>query len=649
MVYMKSLVEKLNAASRAYYQENREIMSNFEYDALYDELLALEDETGTVLSDSPTVHVGYEVLGELPKEAHDSPMLSLDKTKDVQALKSWTGAHKSLLSWKLDGLTIVLTYKDGALFKAVTRGNGTVGEVITNNARVFKNIPHKISYKGELILRGEAVIKYSDFEKINEAIDDVDAKYKNPRNLCSGSVRQLNNEITKKRNVHFFAFTLVRADGVDFKNSRMAQMEWLKGLGFDVVEYVLVDENNIEAAVADFSEKIIHNDFPSDGLVLTYDDIAYSQTLGMTAKFPRDAIAFKWADEVRETTLVDVEWSASRTGLINPVAVFEPVELEGTSVSRASVHNVSIVKSLKLGIGDKIEVYKANMIIPQIAKNITGSGSLEIPEYCPVCGGETQVRTENDVSVLFCTNPDCQAKKIKSFALFVSRDALNIEGLSEATLEKFIQRGFIKCFDDIFTLDTHKEAIINMEGFGEKSYENLMKSVEKSKNVRLANLIYGLGILNVGLSNAKLICKAFDYDVEKIRHASAEALTEIDGIGQVIADSVAAYFSDEKNNEIFDRLLSHVDIVKEQSEGTEMIFSGMTFVITGSLNHFENRNALKTLIEDKGGKVAGSVSSKTAYLINNDSTSASSKNKKAQSLNIPIITEEEFMEKFKVS
>ena len=649
MVYMKSLVERLNAASRAYYQENREIMSNFEYDALYDELLALEDETGTVLSDSPTVNVGYEVLGELPKEAHDLPMLSLDKTKDVQALKSWTGAHKSLLSWKLDGLTIVLTYKDGALFKAVTRGNGTVGEVITNNARVFKNIPHKISYKGELILRGEAVIKYSDFEKINAAIDDIDAKYKNPRNLCSGSVRQLNNEITKKRNVHFFAFTLVRADGVDFKNSRMAQMEWLKGLGFDVVEYVLVDENNIEAAVADFSEKIIHNDFPSDGLVLTYDDIAYSQTLGTTAKFPRDAIAFKWADEVRETTLVDVEWSASRTGLINPVAVFEPVELEGTSVSRASVHNVSIVKSLKLGIGDKIEVYKANMIIPQIAKNITGSGSLEIPKYCPVCGGDTQVRTENDVSVLFCTNPDCQAKKIKSFALFVSRDALNIEGLSEATLEKFIQHGFIKCFDDIFTLDTHKEAIINMEGFGEKSYENLMKSVEKSKNVRLANLIYGLGILNVGLSNAKLICKAFDYDVEKIRHASAEALTEIDGIGQVIADSVVAYFSDEKNNEIFDRLLSHVDIVKEQSEGTEMIFSGMTFVITGSLNHFENRNALKTLIEDKGGKVAGSVSSKTAYLINNDSTSASSKNKKAQSLNIPIITEEEFMEKFKVS
>lgn len=651
MAYMKSLVAKLNEAGRAYYQEDRELMSNFEYDTMYDELLALEAETGTVLSDSPTVHVGYEVLSALPKEPHDSPMLSLDKTKDVQTLKSWTGSHKSLLSWKMDGLTIVLTYRDGQLFKAVTRGSGLEGEVITNNARVFKNIPHKITYGGELILRGEAVIKYSDFEKINRSIEDVDAKYKNPRNLCSGSVRQLNNEITKQRNVHFFAFTLVKADGVDFENSRAQQMEWLKNLGFDVVEYELVDESNIEAAVAGFSERIIRNDFPSDGLVLTYDDIAYSKTLGTTAKFPKDAIAFKWADEVRETTLLDVEWSASRTGLINPVAIFQPVELEGTSVSRASVHNVSIVKSLKLGIGDKIEVYKANMIIPQIAKNITGSGSLEIPKNCPVCGGEASIRTENDVSVLFCTNPDCQAKKIKSFALFVSRDALNIEGLSEATLEKFIQKGFIRSFDDIFKLEVHKDAIVEMEGFGEKSCENLIKSVEKARHVRLANLIYGLGILNIGLSNAKLICRAFDYDIDKIRHASAEELTAIDGIGQVIADSMAAYFADEKNSEAFDRLLSQVDIVKETADvdGTAMIFSGMTFVITGSLNHFENRNVLKTLIEDKGGKVAGSVSSKTTYLINNDSMSASSKNKKAQSLNIPIITEDMFMERFGIT
>lgn len=649
MEYMKTLVEKLNEAGKAYYQEDREIMSNFEYDALYDELLGLEKELGTVLSDSPTVHVGYEVLSELPKEAHESPMLSLDKTKDVLALKSWTGKQKSLLSWKMDGLTIVLTYRNGELFKAVTRGNGIVGEVITNNARMFKNIPHKIPYTGELILRGEAVIKYSDFEKINAAISDVEAKYKNPRNLCSGSVRQLNNEITKKRNVHFFAFTLVKAEGVDFDNSRKRQMEWLLGLGFDVVEYRLVDEDNIEAAVAEFSEKIIHNDFPSDGLVLTYDDIAYSKTLGTTAKFPRDAIAFKWADEVRETTLLDMEWSASRTGLINPVAIFEPVELEGTSVSRASVHNLSIVKSLKLGLGDKIEVYKANMIIPQIAKNMTGSGSLEIPKYCPVCGQPTVVRTENDVSVLFCENPDCQAKKIKSFALFVSRDALNIEGLSEATLEKFIQKGFIHEFADIFALDNHKEAIIELDGFGEKSYDKLIKSVEKSRHVRLANLIYGLGILNVGLSNAKLICKYMNYDVERIRKVSAEELTAIDGIGQVIADSVVAYFADEKNNRAFDRLLKCVDIEDEVTDENSMRFNGMTFVITGSLNHFENRNTLKTLIEDGGGKVAGSVSSKTAYLINNDSTSSSSKNKKAQSLNIPIITEEEFIEKFKIT
>lgn len=646
IAYMKTLAAKLNEASKAYYQEDREIMSNFEYDAMYDELAALEKETGTVLSDSPTVKVGYEVLSELPKETHEYPMLSLDKTKEPQALKAWVGSHKGMLSWKMDGLTIVLTYRNGALYKAVTRGNGQIGEVITNNARMFKNIPHKIAYTDELILRGEAVIKYSDFEKINESIEDVDAKYKNPRNLCSGSVRQLNNEITKKRNVHFFAFTLVKANGVDFQNSRIHQMEWLKGLGFDIVEYKVVDESNIEEAIRSFAEKIEHNDFPSDGLVLTYDDIEYSRSLGATAKFPRDSIAFKWADEVKETTLLNVEWSASRTGLINPIAVFEPVELEGTSVSRASVHNLSIVDSLKLGIGDKIEVYKANMIIPQIARNLTGSANLEIPKICPVCQGKTQIRTENDVSVLFCTNPDCQAKKIKSFSLFTSRDAMNIEGLSEATLEKFIQHGYIKEFADIFKLQRYRDAIVDMDGFGEKSYENLMASVEKARKVRLANLIYSLGILNVGLSNAKLICSALKYDIDKIRHAKSEELTQIPGIGQVIADSFISYFENEKNSEAFDRLLEQVHIVKEEIDEEGRIFEGKTFVITGSLEHFENRNALKTLIEDKGGKVAGSVSSKTAYLINNDSASSSAKNKKAASLNIPVITEEQFIEMF---
>ena len=641
---MKALVATLNYAAKAYYQEDREIMSNYEYDALYDQLLALEKETGTVLSNSPSVHVGYEVLSELPKEAHESPMLSLDKTKDVEALKAWLGDHKGSLSWKLDGLTIVLTYQNGVLAKAVTRGNGEIGEVITNNARVFKNLPHKISYNGELILRGEAVIKYSDFKKINDQIEDVDARYKNPRNLCSGSVRQLNNEITAKRNVHFFAFTLVRADGVDFHNSRICQMEWLKSLGFDIVEYKTVTRENIDEAVQYFSSHIEKNDVPSDGLVLTYDNIEYSRSLGTTAKFPRDSMAFKWADETAQTHLLQVEWSASRTGLINPVAVFEPVELEGTTVSRASVHNISIIESLKLGIGDTIEVYKANMIIPQIARNLTESGNLPIPQVCPVCGSPTRIQPVNDTKSLYCTDPDCPAKKIKSYTLFVSRDAFNIEGLSEATLEKFVQKGFIHEFADIFRLNRFKDTITQMDGFGEKSYANLEESIKKARKIILPKFIYSLGIPGVGLANARLICKAFSQDLTAIENAEAEAFTNIPGIGQVIADSVVEFFASEKHRTMVEHLLQEVQIEKEAEEDNDTAVSGKTFVITGSLNHFANRGALKALIESKGGKVAGSVSSKTDYLINNDSTSTSSKNKKARELNIPIMTEEEFIE-----
>lgn len=641
---MKALVAMLNDAAKAYYQEDREIMSNYEYDELYDELLALEQETGTVLSNSPSVHVGYEVLSELPKEAHESPMLSLDKTKDVAALRSWLGEHKGSLSWKLDGLTIVLTYEGGVLQKAVTRGNGEIGEVITNNARVFKNLPHKIPYDKELILRGEAVIKYSDFEKINAQIEDVDARYKNPRNLCSGSVRQLNNEITAKRNVHFFAFTLVRADGVDFHNSRIAQMEWLKALGFDIVEYKEVTQDTIEDAVGYFAANIEKNDVPSDGLVLTYDDIEYSRSLGTTAKFPRDSMAFKWADETAQTRLLQIEWSASRTGLINPVAIFEPVQLEGTTVSRASVHNISIIESLKLGIGDTIEVYKANMIIPQIARNLTESGNLPVPGECPVCGGQTRIQQMNDTKSLYCTNPDCPAKKIKAYTLFVSRDAFNIEGLSEATLEKFVQKGFIHEFADIFRLERFKEAITQMDGFGEKSYGNLQDSIEKARKIILPKFIYSLGIPGVGLANARLICKAFSQDLDRVRSASSEALTDIPGIGQVIADSVVEFFNNKKNQAVVDHLLEEVVVEKEAEEENNASVSGKTFVITGSLNHFANRSALKTLIESKGGKVAGSVSSKTDYLINNDSLSTSSKNKKARELNIPILTEEQFLE-----
>ena len=534
---MKELIPVLQEAAKAYYQEDREIMSNFEYDKLYDELENLEKETGVTLAGSPTVSVGYEALDELPKEAHETPMLSLDKTKDVEALRDFIGDQKTLLSWKLDGLTIVLTYGDGKLQKAVTRGNGVVGEVITNNARVFKNIPLQISFKGDLVLRGEAIINYSDFEKINEEIEDVDARYKNPRNLCSGSVRQLNNEITARRNVHFYAFFLVRAQGVDFQNSREKQFQWLKDQGFEVVEYRPVTRDTLDEAMEYFSTQVAKNDFPSDGLVALYDDIAYGDSLGTTAKFPRNSYAFKWKDEIRETTLKEIEWSPSRTGLINPVAIFEPVELEGTTVSRASVHNISIMKELQLGIGDKIQVYKANMIIPQIAENLTRSGNLEIPDTCPVCGKEARVIKTNEVESLYCMNPDCQAKKIKSFTLFVSRDAMNIDGLSEATLEKFILKGFIKDFGDIFEIGKYREEIVNMEGFGEKSFDNLMASLERARHTTLPRLLYSLGIANIGLANAKVICKKFDYDLEKMIHATAEEISGIEGIGPVIAKS----------------------------------------------------------------------------------------------------------------
>ena len=638
---MKELGEKLREASRAYYQEDREIMSNVEYDALYDTLSALEKETGIVLADSPTVNVGYEAVEQLPKEEHERPMLSLDKTKEREALREFIGEHPTLLSWKLDGLTIVLTYENGELIKAVTRGNGIVGEVITNNARVFKNIPLKISFKGRLVLRGEAIITYSDFEKINETIGDADAKYKNPRNLCSGSVRQLNNEITAKRNVRFYAFSLVSAEGVDFRNSREVQFRWLNEQGFEVVEYRKVTAETLDEAMDYFAEAVTTNDFPSDGLVALYDDIAYGESLGTTAKFPRNAMAFKWADEMRDTRLLEIEWSPSRTGLINPVAIFEPVELEGTTVSRASVHNISIMKELKLGIGDTIRVYKANMIIPQIAENLTGSGNAPIPHTCPACGQETVVKKENDVECLFCVNPECPAKKIKSFGLFTSRDAMNIDGLSEATLEKFIARGFIHDFGDIFEISRYKDEIVEMEGFGQKSYDNLMESLERAKETTLPRVIYSLGIANIGLANAKVICRHFDNDLDRIRHASLEEVSDIDTIGPVIAGNLVAYFRDEDNDRRLDHLMSFLHI-QEDSPKQEQICEGMNFVITGSLVHFENRSEAKELIESLGGKVTGSVTKKTNYLINNDIQSNSSKNKKARELGIPILSEEDF-------
>jgi len=646
---IKELVSKLNEASKAYYALDREIMSNYEYDKLYDELVELERETGVILSDSPTVKVGYEAVEELPKERHESPMLSLGKTKSREELREWLQGNPAILSWKLDGLTIVLTYRDGRLAKAVTRGNGEIGEVVTNNAHTFKNLPVSISYQGELVLRGEAVISYSDFEKINANIGDETEKYKNPRNLCSGSVRQLNNEITAKRNVRFYAFSLVKAEGVDFHDSVEAQMQFLKEQGFEIVPYVKVTEDTILNALEDFERQIESFDIPSDGLVLTYENIAYGQSLGRTAKFPRHSIAFKWADELRETTLKEIEWSASRTGLINPVAIFEPVELEGTTVSRASVHNISIVRSLKLGIGDRIMVYKANMIIPQIAENLTCSDNLEIPTVCPVCGQPTKIKQINEVQSLYCINDDCAAKKIKSFTLFVSRDAMNIEGLSEATLEKFIEMGFIREYADLFHLDRYQDEIMGMEGFGEKSYRNLADSINAARNTTLPRVIFALGIANIGVANAKMLCKHFGYDVQRMQNADVEALSEVEGVGEVIASAYVSYMQNGDNLAKMNRLLQELQIEVPQVSADAQTLDGLIFVITGSLNHFDNRNELKELIEQMGGKVTGSVTGKTTCLINNDSTSSSSKNKKAKELGVPVLTEEEFLEKYQIA
>lgn len=643
---IKDLVELLNKANKAYYQEANEIMTNFEYDKLYDELVGLEKETGMVLSNSPTVNVGYQVVSQLPKEQHNSPMLSLDKTKEVGALADFAGDRKCLLSWKMDGLTVVLTYENGELVKAVTRGNGLVGEVITNNAKTFKNIPISIPYKGRLTLRGEAIIKYSDFEQINREIEDADSKYKNPRNLCSGSVRQLNSQVTAERNVNFVAFALINADDVDFGNSIEQQYKWMESQGFQVVEYRVVTRNSMEDAVKYFAEKIQTYDYPSDGLVLMFDDIEYGLSLGTTAKFPRNGIAFKWEDEQAETTLKYIEWSPSRTGLINPVAVFEPVELEGTTVSRASVHNISIMEELELGSGDRIKVYKANMIIPQISENLTKSGIDDLPKECPVCGHATEVKAENGIKTLYCPNSQCPAKHVKLFTLFVSRNGMNIDGLSEETLEKFIDAGYIKEFADIFHLDRYYEEIVTTPGFGQKSYDNLMDSVEKARNVELSALIYSLGIPNIGSANAKLICKAFNNNIEKIRNASVEELIEIDGIGEIMAEKFCQYFADEDNIKKLDNLLKEVNIAEPEENTTPQNMDGLTFVITGSVEHFANRNELKSYIEKHGGKVTGSVSAKTNYLINNDAMSASSKNKKAKQLGVEIVTEEVFLERW---
>lgn len=640
---IKELVERLNQAAKVYYQGQDELMSNYEYDKLYDELVELEEKTGIVMASSPTVNVGYETISELPKEAHVSPMLSLGKTKEVEELVSWLGEEEGLLSMKLDGLSVIITYENGRLEKALTRGNGEIGEVITNNAKTFRNLPAHISYTGRLIIRGEALIRYSDFEELNRGEAEIGEKYKNPRNLCSGSVRQLNNEITAKRRVHYYVYNVIQTDYEENFDKKGSELAWLSSLGFDVVPYKKVTKETVADCVEQFSREVSESDLPSDGLVLTYDDIAYSVSLGRTAKYPRDSIAFKWQDELADTILKEIEWSASRTGLINPVAVFEPVELEGTTVSRASVHNVSILRELKLGIGDEISVYKANMIIPQIYENKTKKNNCEIPEHCPVCGGATELVNENETTVLICPNPDCYAKKIKLFSHFVSRDAMNIDGLSESTLEKFINMNLLHSVTDLYSLENDREKIIEVEGFGEKSFDNLMQALEQSKRTPMANVLFSLGIKGVGLSTAKLIVKQYPLPLPGYASLTEEDLIRIDGIGEVLAHSFVEFFQNKENYTAVCKLAEILETpLPEQQQGAEPL-SGKTFVITGSLNHFANRKECKEAIENLGGKVAGSVSARTDYLVNNDIQSMSSKNKKAKELEIPIITEEELL------
>lgn len=640
---MEEFVEVLNRASKAYYDDASEIITNYEYDAMYDELLELEKETDTIFDNSPTINVGYTVKSELPKVTHEKKLLSLDKTKERDELKTWLGKNEAVISWKLDGLTVSLTYEGGRLVRAVTRGNGTIGELITDNARAFTNVPKVIECKSKVVVRGEAVISYKDFELINETIDNADAKYKNPRNLCSGSVRQLDSRITAERHVGFYAFSLIEAEGVDFGDSRFRQMAWMSEQGFDVVEHYMVDGNNLFDKLDEFESKISMFPLPVDGLVITLEGLEYSRELGTTAKFPRDAIAFKWRDQQAETVLREIEWSPSRTGLLNPVAIFDPVELEGTTVSRASVHNINIMEDLELGIGDTITVYKANMIIPQLSDNLTRSGNIEIPTHCPVCNGTTEIVEEDNTKTLVCTNLDCLAKNVKKFSHFVSRDAMNIDGFSEAGILKLIGKGILHELPDIYGIKEKKEEIVTLEGFGEKSFDKLVAAIEASRNTTPARLLYSLGVPGIGVVNSNNIARACRNSWNEMMNLGTDELLAIDGIGGVMSDDYTRFFAKKENKVMVQALVDVLNLDESfEEQGTSL--AGKTFVITGSLNHYANRKDLKAEIEAEGGKVAGSVSSQTDYLITNNPASGSSKNKAARELGVSIITEDDIME-----
>jgi len=650
---IRELIKRLNQYRDSYYNKSVSEISDHEYDNLFDELKKLEEETNIVMSNSPTHTVGYEVKSKLKKVKHSHPMLSLDKTKLIDDLKKFAGDKDCLLMCKMDGLTVLLTYENGELIQAETRGNGEEGEIITHNAIIFENIPLHIDYKGHLETEGEAIITYDDFEKINNNLPE-DERYKNPRNLVSGSVRQLDSNIAAQRHIKFIVWKVPEIeDGINSDNAFLFRLIFAKDLGFDIVPFYSYsnntsDKENCEYLIENLKEQSKIKGYPIDGLVMTYNDISYGESLGKTGHHPKHSIAYKFYDDVYPTRLLDVEWTMGKTGTLTPTAVFEPVETEGTMVERASLHNLSIMKDL--GIISKyqeIGVYKANMIIPQVdyakkVDNVTVEEEIKIPKICPICGAKTQVVKDNDTEVLICTNPNCTGKLLGKLSHFVSKNAINIYGLSEQTLQKFVDLGWLNSFQDIYHLSEHKEEMYKLDGFGKKSVDKLLDSIEKSRNTSLDRFIYGLCIPMIGKTASKDIANHFNYDYETFRqYGIVTHYKGINGFGDSMNDSIHNYL--RNSHMMVEMLADEFEFAKVEKTSSNINLLNKTFVITGSLNHYKNRDELVSVIEGLGGKVSGSVSSKTSYLINNYITSTSGKNKKANDLGIPIISEEEFI------
>ena len=644
---IEELVTILNKASEAYYNGQDEIMSNYEWDAMFDELTALEEETGHILSNSPTQNAGYESTSG-QKEAHEFSALSLAKTKKVEELEKWAEDYPIWLSWKLDGLTLVITYDNGKLVKILTRGNGTIGTNITHLKNSIKGFPLEVPYKGHLVVRGEAVISYTDFAAINDMIEDEDEKYANSRNLASGTLNLDDVDEVKNRKVHFHAFTLVHMD--EPMISWGDRMNFLEKMGFTVVDRELGDAKTIGSMIDKWTKRVESGkmDLPVDGLVICYDDTEYASTGSVTGHHAtRAGYAFKWQDEAVDSRLRYIEWSCA-VSTISPVAVFEPVQIEGTTVSRASLCNLSEIERLGVGKECTLSVIKANKIIPKCIAVKDAVGELEIPTECPVCRAATRIHTSaSGTKTLHCTNPDCTAKNVKKFSRFVSKNGMDIEGLSVQTMLRFINEGFIREFADIYKLSQHFATISELEGFGEKSCENMNKAIEKSRNVHPVNFIFAICIPMIGTDAAKKIVNTVGFDGFLERMEQSIGFEDIDGIGGEKSNSILQWYANDTNQNALEHLLQVVEIQKVEKKNTENgTCNGLTFVITGDVHQFKNRDEFKVYVESQGGKVAGSVSGKTNYLVNNDVESTSSKNKKAKDLGIPIISEDTFVEMF---